>query len=132
MARLFNIEVFNQTINGDATTPPTYYTSSDFSATLGSADSLLTQVIVEGLTDATGAVTVQYQISNTMNVEDFTASAQSITVAPGGTTGASVPKSGFLAITATADLGAYGRFKITYGKGSLATVRIVVCGRSNS
>lgn len=131
MTRAFNLEVFNQTINGDGTTPPTYYTAMDYAATLGSADSLNAHLIVEGLTDSAGIVTVTYQRSNTTNTEDFKSISTSATVTPGGTDGSKVPKGEFYAITAASDLGAYGRFRITYDKSSMVTVRIVVCGRTN-
>lgn len=48
MGRMFNVEVFNQTISGDGGTAPLFYTGQEQAAMLGRADSLLAQVTVEG------------------------------------------------------------------------------------
>ena len=55
MARLFNIEVFNQSISGDGGSPGVYYTSPEQMAALGSADALIVQIIVESV----GALSTQ-------------------------------------------------------------------------
>jgi hypothetical protein len=130
MARLFNIEVFNQTISGDANAP-IYYSNREQQATLGSADILYAQIIVEGLTDITGTVTVLYQTSNTSNEDEWVDTSKTVGVTPGGLTSTSLPKNTILTIDNTTTLGAFGRFKITYNKNSMATVRLIVCGRAN-
>lgn len=129
MPRLFNVQVFDESISGDVN-PPTYYSMPEHHALLGSADTLLAQVIVEGLTNSTVTVSVTYQISNTGNESEWSDSSKSTTVAPAGFTAAALPKIGWIAIDTTADLGAFGRFKVTADKNSITKVRIIVCGHS--
>ncbi len=128
MPRLFNLEVFNETVTGDATTPPVYYSVREHQAVLGSADVLHAQIIVEAIGDAGTVVTVAYQISNTGNEAEWTSSAKSTTVTPVAFT--AVPFTGWLLVDAGVDIGAFGRFKVTSNKNAPARVRIVVLGRS--
>jgi hypothetical protein len=112
-----------------------YYSNREHQATLGSADQLYVQVIVEGITDVSGGVTVLYQVSNTANEDEWIDHTKSVTVTPGALSTPTLPKSQILTIDGTSPpFAAFGRFKITYGvaaTASLATVRVVVCGRTN-
>ena len=62
MARLFNVEVFSKTINGGGSPPYARYTSGEqFYALLGSADTIILQVILEATEVAATTVTVEWQ-----------------------------------------------------------------------
>jgi hypothetical protein len=133
MARLFNVETFNQTINGDpvATAAPVFYTNRDHQALFGSADSLVICVIVNGQT-ANGTLTLTLQSSNTGNEDEWWDTTTSKTFSAGGVNASFIPKSipwtfSFL----STDVGAFVRFKITYNLASMVTAKIVVCGRAN-
>lgn len=132
MARLFNVEVFNQTISGDAS-PPVYYSQREQQGTLGGADLIYVQVIIEGITDVTGAFSVTYQISNTANEDEWIDSGKTLSATPGGLTNTTLPKSYFFLVDNSNGgmLGAFGRFKVTWSKNSMATIRIIACGHSN-
>jgi hypothetical protein len=132
MPRLFNVEVFNQTISGDPTNPPVYYSNRELQATLGSAEYLSVQVIVEGATVA-GAVTTVYQCSNTANEDEwFLTSGVSKIHTITGLSGTNLPQSFFWNLNVLAnDNGAFARFRITYSSASMVTVKIIVCGRTN-
>ena len=127
MARLFNVEVFNQII-GKA---QAYYTGQEFYALLASADRLSVQVIVDSVVETSTAVDVLFQTTNILEEWAwFSAEAETkltVSVAPldeapmvGG--GPMPPEE--------QQMGAYARLKVTTTKTG-AAVRIVVCGRSN-
>ncbi len=128
MPRLFNIEVFNEMVTGDASAP-VYFSTREHQAMLGSADVLNAQIIVEAIGDAATIVSVAYQISNTGNEAEWVSSSKNTTVTPGGFTG--VPATGWLQVDTNADIAAFGRFKVTSNKNAPAKVRIIVLGRSN-
>lgn len=128
MPRLFNIEVFNQSISGDATTPPPYYSSEEHAALLGSADKLVVQVIVMAIKGVTSTVTVLYQNNNTHESELWSDSTASKSVVASSLT--ALPKVGWLGVESTTDRGAFGRFKVTCDK-EMVTVRVIVTGYSN-
>ncbi len=52
MSRLFNVEVFNQSIGGVSTSAPTYVSGTEFNALLGSAEKLKVQIIVDAIAAA--------------------------------------------------------------------------------
>lgn len=131
MGRMFNVEVFNQTISGSGSgSAPTFYTGQEHTAMLGSADSLLAQVTMEGTTDVTGTLTVTYQFCNTGRQEDWQDAVNSATVSAGSAT--AIPKTTMYLISSGSELGAFGRYKVSFNKGESVTVRIVVCGRTQS
>jgi hypothetical protein len=125
MSRLFNVEVFNQSIAGVSSSAPTYVTGAEFNALLGSAEKLKVQVIVDSMAAANTAVTVTFEYNNA--VQDNTwATGSATTVAVVAI--ADLPKSGFMTLSAPTDLAAYGRFRVSANLN--ATVRIIVCGWS--
>ncbi len=125
MARLFNVEVFNQTIGSGRD----YYTGDEFYALLGSADSLLVQIFVESVTQASTAVSVRFQTSNVQQEWTWADGTETETVTVA--TIADAPRIGLLQVPAPDDgLGAFGRLKISTTQTG-ASVRIVVCGRSS-
>lgn len=120
MSRLFNVEVFNQTTGKDPV-----YSSSDFNELLGSADTMLVQIIVDAVTQANTVVSVYYQTNNTTQEQLWTSgAATTVTV----TTIDDAPEQGVMTLPSTNGAGAFGRFQVTATK-SGATVRIVACGR---
>ena len=145
MARLFNVEVFNQTINNGTN----YYSPEEFAALLGSAEVLSTDVYVNAGTTA-GSVEVSYQVSNTMESygwSDAQASSGKFTatafVAPGAGVAKGhvniIPDDSFLSFGGGKGTGgfqnqAFGRIVVIFVPDSgdgVATVRVVVCGRSS-
>ncbi|MFO0602947.1 MAG: hypothetical protein U0324_07220 [Polyangiales bacterium] len=130
MARLFNIEVFNQTISGDANAP-IYYTSEDHAALLGSADRLVCQLVIMSQKNQSSTVTVQYQHNNTLESELWRdGSAGSVKSIPGPANYTDLPAVLWYAIFADVDRGAFGRFKITSDQEGV-TFRLIVTGYSN-
>lgn len=130
MPRLFNIEVFNQTISGDAN-PPAYYTSEDHAALLGSADRLVCQLVIMAQKNQSSIVTVQYQHNNTLESElwqDASLSSAKSVTGPANYT--ALPASDWFAMFLDVDRGAFGRFKITADKEGV-TFRLIVTGYSN-
>jgi len=132
MARLFNIEVFNQSISGDGGSPGVYYTSPEQMAVLGSADALIVQIIVESVGALSTQVTVAYESSNTGSqiANEWGSVATATTSAAANWSDLPLVKP--LTITTVGQIGAFGRFKVTSNNNAPAQVRIVVCGRSNS
>ena len=125
MARLFSVEVFNQTIGSDRD----YYTGDEFYGLLGSADKLLVQIFVKSVSQASTAVAVQYQTSNVQHEWTWADGTETETVTVA--TIADAPKIGLLQLPYPDDgLGAFGRVKISTTETGVS-VRIVGCGRSN-
>jgi hypothetical protein len=125
MARLFNVEVFNQTIGSGRD----YFTADEFYSMLGSADTMLVQILVDSAIDAATVVTIGYESSNVSQPWAWIPGSEtaSITVTSLG----SLPTKELLQLPHPDDgLGAFGRFKVTTTNTG-ASVRIVVCGRSN-
>lgn len=126
MSRLFNVEVFNQTIGAAAPV----YSSQEFYALLGSADVIVAQLVLDGVS-ATSAteVTVTYQVNNTTQEQLWvdTPWNESVTASNAD----DPPKQEALVVPQGTDehLGAFGRFKVAADKGG-ASVRIIACGRS--
>ena len=133
MARLFNVEEFNKTINGAVASPP-YTSSAEFYSLLGSADSLTVELVVDAvMTDGT-TITATYYVANGMEEamwgvakkggDPMTVSLEAFTDGP--------PKAKLLFINQGDDFvnGAYGRFVIE-STAPGAAVRLVVCGRSH-
>jgi hypothetical protein len=125
MARLFNVEVFNQVIGGGSPAP-VYYSGPQFNALLGSADELTIQYIV----DATGGslpavVTFEPQCNNTEEeaLWEATASTKTVTI----TAQSDLPGSTIDRYSLSSAFAAYGRFKVTADKHSVSA-RIIVCG----
>jgi len=123
MARLFNVEVFNQTIGKGGA----YYTGEEFASTLGSADTIFFQVIIDATTVDSTTVTVTFQTNNTTQQQSWAdAGSAGYTVA----TTAAAPKQFKLVVPGSdSAIGAYGRLKITSNQDA-ASVRIIACGRS--
>lgn len=125
MSRLFNVEVFNQSIGGVSSGAPSYFSGTEFNALLGSAEKLKAQIIVDSMAAANTAVSVTFEYNNA--VQDNTwATGSTATVAVVAI--ADLPKSGFLTLSAPTDLAAFGRFRVSANLN--ATVRIIVCGWS--
>ena len=125
MSRLFNVEVFNPTIGGVSTSAPTYVSGTEFNALLGSAEKLKVQIIVDAIAAASTTVSVTFEYNNAMQ-DNTWATGSTATVAVAAI--ADLPESGFMTLSAPADLAAYGRFRV--GANQNATVRIIVCGWS--
>ena len=133
MARLFNVEVFNKTINGAVASPP-YTTSADFYSLLGSADSLTVQLVVDAVSVDGTEVTATYYVANgteeeMWNVAQKGADPMKVAV----TSDIDLPtKSKLLFINPSDDFvnGAFGRFLIL-STAPGAAVRLIVCGRSH-
>lgn len=130
MARLFNLEVFNQTIAGAAEDWPVYRSGAESYATLGSADILVAQIIVESVTALPATVTVSYELSNTTEEETWIINT-GIEKAVEVTTEDELPAKAYLRVMMSDFvLPAYGRFAVSASVAS-ATVRVIVCGRTN-
>lgn len=128
MARLFNIEVFNQTISGDATTAPAYYTSEEHAALLGSADKLVAQVVLVSQKNTSTTINVIYQHNNTLESELWgDSNASKNVIGPANHT--DLPAVQWFAVDSTVDRGAFGRFKVTADNPG-AVVRVIVTGYS--
>ena len=131
LARVFNIEIFNQTISGDATAAPAYYTSDEHAALLGSADRLVCQLVLVAQKNQSTIVSIQYQHNNTMENElwrDASIGAAKSVTGPANYT--DLPAVAWVALNVDVDRGAFGRFKITADK-EVATFRLIVTGYSN-
>lgn len=125
MARLFNVEVFNQMIGASAE-----YSSQDFYALLGSADAIVAQIVVDGVVATSlTTVVVTYQVNNTMQEQLWVDTPWNESVAASDPD--DTPKQEALIVPQGTDehLGAFGRFKVQADKGG-ASVRIIACGRS--
>jgi len=125
MSRLFNVEVFNQSIGGVSSGAPSYFSGTEFNALLGSAEKLKAQIIVDSMAAANTAVSVTFEYNNAVQDNTWaTGSTASVAVVAI----ADLPKSGFMTLSAPTDLAAYGRFRVSANLN--ATVRIIVCGWS--
>ena len=127
MARLFNVEVFNQVI-GKA---QAYYTGQEFYALLASADRLSVQVIVDSVVETSTAVDVLFQTTNILEEWAwFSAEAETKLTVEVPTLDEAPKKNGGPMPPEEQQMGAYARLMVTTTKTG-AAVRIVVCGRSN-
>ena len=137
MSRLFNVEVFNQVISGDATTPPLYRSGAEFYSLLGSAELLMVQVSVDMVQSAGTVVTVGWEITNILEEAQWGGGFTAKTLPAVGPT--TVPVGRGFSISAhtvnistgasASDIGGYGRFVVS-AKPDTARVRIVVAGYS--
>jgi len=126
MSRLFNVEVFNQSIGGVSSGAPSYFSGTEFNARLGSAEKLKAQIIVDSIASASASVSVTFEYNNAVQDNTWaTGTTASVAVAAV----ADLPKSGFMTLSAPADLAAYGRFRVAANQN--VTVRIIVCGWSS-
>jgi hypothetical protein len=128
MARTFNIEIFNGTINSNTT----YYSAPEYNETLGRADDLILQLIVDSV-PSTAVIDAQYQTSNdggqNANLwKDVTGLKPSISA-----TTANCPAIDMKRSSPADALGAFGRVAVsTSSSGSGFTVRVIACGRVQS
>jgi len=133
---IFNVEVFNKTISGNAS-PPEYFTGQEFYALLGSADSFAAQVIVDAVETSNTQVTVVYQTTNTAEEETWmvgkvSGGSSPIQVSVTTVNKTDPPQQGVLIVPATDPTfvnGAFGRLLVTSDTPG-ASVRIIACGRT--
>lgn len=126
MSRLFNVEVFNQSMTGDSTSAPTYVSGTEFNALLGSAESVKVQIIVDSAAVVSATVNVAFEYNNAVQDNIWTTGTTANVTAA---TVADLPKTGYMTLTAPSDLGAYGRFRVSATEN--VTVRIIACGWSH-
>jgi hypothetical protein len=143
MARLFNVEVFNQVISGAATGAPNYFSKPEFNALLGSADILVVMVMLDMVQSTGTVVDVAFEPAN-VNEEAAFGGGPSFKVPSSDTAGPtnvpfSVPFSisvfdtqsttsgGVTSTVSAPKIGAFGRFKVSSSPDT-AAVRIIVAG----
>lgn len=120
MARLFNLQVVKATLIGGSASP--LYSDPEINGTLGTADTLFTQIYVDGVGSSATDVTVDLEGSNdgiTWNPSPLP-KVVSVTTAGAGPT---------VAFTTFASQAAFGRFVVSANKDN-ALVRVIACGRS--
>ena len=129
---LFNVEVFKETIGGDADpdAAPVYRTGAEYYDVLGSADSLIAQIEVYSVASTPTTVTVAYEMSNSTDEETWMAAGGDFSATVLVSSFTSLPRSEAIGFATSGDFfpKAYGRFKIT-STAPGASVRIFACGR---
>ena len=106
MSRLFNVEVFNQTMGQGQT----YFSGEEFYAMLGSADSMSAQVLVDAVAAYPTDVVVTFQTTNTLQQWTWSSTAATTTVTV--STAANTPAQDTIDVPFTGTvIGAYGRFQ---------------------
>lgn len=127
MARSFNVEIFNGTINSGVY----YYSAPEYNELLGRADDLVLQLIVDAA-PSSATIDAQYQSSNdggqhTNLWKDVTSVKPSVSATTGNCPGVDMKRS-----TSSDILGAFGRVAISASTGTGFTVRVIACGRVES
>lgn len=127
MARSFNIEIFNGTINSGVT----YYSAPEYNEMLGRADDLVLQLIVDAA-PSTATIDAQYQSSNdggqhTNLWKDVSALKPSASATAANCPCVDMKRSG-----ASDILGAFGRVAVSASTGTGFSVRVIACGRVES
>jgi hypothetical protein len=120
MARLFNLQVVKATLIGGTLSP--LYSDPEINGTLGTADTLYTQIYVDGVGSSATDVTVNVEGSN--DGIQWTPSPVPKLI-PGLTPGAGPT----VVFANFANQAAYARFVVSANKDN-ALVRVIACGRS--
>jgi hypothetical protein len=120
MARLFNLPVVKATLIGGSASP--LYSDPELNGTLGTADTLYTQIYVDGVGSSATDVTVNVEGSNDGVVWDPSLTPKVVSVTTAGTG----PAVAFAMFPCQA---AYARFVVSANKDN-ALVRVIACGRS--
>ncbi len=119
MARLFNLKVFDEYIEGTST----YTSSHELNDTLGRADALVVQADVMNSSGTTPTLTLKYWHSN--DGRSFVTQSTLINAADISSTPYQT-----IVDTGTGHLAAFGRLELSLGGTTPAAyVRITVCGR---
>ncbi|MEZ4391658.1 MAG: hypothetical protein R3A48_11225 [Polyangiales bacterium] len=120
MARVFNLQVVKATLIGGPASP--VYSDPELNATLGTADTLFTQIYVDGVANSATDVTVNVEGSNDGVSWDPSLTPKVVSVTTAGA-GPSV------AFTTFPNQAAFSRFVVSASKDN-AIVRVIACGRS--
>jgi hypothetical protein len=120
MARLFNLQVVKATLIGGTLSP--LYSDPEINGTLGTADTLYTQIYVDGVGSSATDVTVNVEGSN--DGIQWTPSPVPKLI-PGLTPGAGPT----VVFANFANQAAYARFVVSANKDN-ALVRVIACGRA--
>jgi hypothetical protein len=120
MARLFNLQVVKATLIGGTLSP--LYSDPELNGTLGTADTLFTQIYVDGVGRSATDVTVNVEGSNDGIQWTPSPLPKVVSVTTAGT-GPNVAYANF------ANQAAYARFVVSANKDN-ALVRVIACGRS--
>lgn len=120
MARLFNLQVMKATLIGGSASP--LYSDPELNGTLGTADTIFTQIYVDGVGINNTDVTVDLETSNDGVSWKASGFPMVINVATAGA-GPTVDFKNF------SNQAAFGRFAVSASKDN-AIVRVIACGRS--
>lgn len=117
MARAYNVEVLNQTVGTTAA-----YSGGQYYETLGRADEVAVQVIVD-------AVSTTLNVTAVLEHSNDGANATFTTVTGTSTTESSISAATSFWLTAPSiKLGAFLRVKVNTSTGT-ASIRVAICGR---